>query len=250
MHLLPQFILNSVFSYSCQYTLFRPNFPYSYKNEINKPLEALLNRLFSFNSQVIAAVLLSALSVFSLPIPSPPHYAYAHSTLDSGAVVKIIDNNYQIAFQIYPKFARAGQDAALHFSILDNSNSNLIGVYAALVMKEKESGSIVAQIPYRFYESSDISIPYKFHDNSDYVATLLTRISDDSKYLTTPLQADFDVPVGQTTTISTNDFLLMVVPFMSALVGGFVFLFKKKNNEKEEKRRLHFNSNDKIQVNE
>ena len=117
-------------------------------------------------------------------------------------------------------------------------------------MKEKESGSIVAQIPYRFYESSDISIPYKFHDNSDYVATLLTRISDDSKYLTTPLQADFDVPVGQTTTISTNDFLLMVVPFMSALVGGFVFLFKKKNNEKEEKRRLHFNSNDKIQVNE
>ena len=200
---------------------------------------------------MIAVVLVSTLSVFSLPILSLSHYAYAHSAIDGSAVVKIIDNNYQIAFQRYPKFVSAGQDAALHFSILDKSNSNLVGgVYAALVMKEKESGKIVEQIPYRFYESSDISIPYKFHDNSDYVATLLTRISDDSRYLTTPLQADFDVSAQQTTTISTNDLLLMVVPFTAALVGSFVFLFKKKNNENEVERRLHLNSKDKIQVNE
>jgi hypothetical protein len=192
-----------------------------------------LNRFFSFNSQEIAAVLLSVLSVFSLPIPSPPQYAYAHSTIDSGSVVKIIDNKYQIAFQAYPKFVTAGQDVALHFSIVDKSKSNLFGVYAALVMKEKESGSIVEQIPYRFYESSDISIPYTFHDNSDYVVTLLARPSDDPKYLASPLEVDFDTSVMQTTTISTNDLLLMVVPFTAALVGGFLFLFRKRNIEKE-----------------
>jgi hypothetical protein len=233
MHLLPQFILNPVFSYSCQYTLFRLNFPYSYKNEINKPLEALLNRLFYLYSREIAVVLLSVVSALSLPILSQPHYADAHSTIDGGAVVEIIDNKYQIAFQQYPKFVSAGQDAAFHFSIFDKSDSNLFGVYAALVMKEKESGSIVEQMPYRFYESSDISIPYTFHDNSDYVVTLLARTSDDPKYLTTPLQVDFDASARQTTTISTNDLLLMVVPFTAALVGGFVFLFRKRDNQKE-----------------
>jgi hypothetical protein len=168
-----------------------------------------------------------ALSVFSVPIMTFSQYAYAHSTVDSGAIVKTIDNKYQIAFQLYPKFAIAGQNATLHFSILDENNSNLVGVYTALVMKEKMTDTIVEQMPYRFYESSDISIPYKFHDKSDYVATLLTRISGDSKYLGTPLQADFDIPVGQTITISQNELLLMVVPSISALVGGIVFVFKK-----------------------
>lgn len=191
-------------------------------------MEPVLNRLFCFDSQTAVRVLFIALSVFSVPILSLLHYAYAHSTVDSKAILKTIDNKYQIAFQLYPKFASAGQNATLHFSILDEKGSNFVGVYAALVMKEKEPGTIVEQMPYRFYESSDISIPYKFHDNSKYVATLLTRIGGDSKYFTTPLQADFDIPVGQTTTISPNELLVMVVPFTSVLVGGIIFVFKKK----------------------
>jgi hypothetical protein len=191
-------------------------------------MEPVLNRLFCFDSQTAVRVLFIALSVFSVPILSLLQYAYAHSTVDSGAMLKTIDNKYQIAFQLYPKFASAGQNATLHFSILDEKGSNFVGVYAALVMKEKEPGTIVEQMPYRFYESSDISIPYKFDDNSKYVATLLTRIGGDSKYFTTPLQADFDIPVGQTTTISPNELLVMVVPFTSVLVGGIIFGFKKK----------------------
>ena len=191
-------------------------------------MEPVLNRLFCFDSQTAVRVLFIALSVFSVPILSLLHYAYAHSTVDSKAILKTIDNKYKIAFQLYPKFASAGQNATLHFSILDEKGSNFVGVYAALVMKEKEPGTIVEQMPYRFYESSDISIPYEFHDNSNYVVTLLTRIMDDSKYLATPLQADFDIPVGQTTTISPNELLVMVVPFTSVLVGGIIFGFKKK----------------------
>jgi hypothetical protein len=189
----------------------------------------VLNRIFCIDSQKkIVRILLITLSVLSVPIVSLSHYAYAHSTVDSGAIVKTIDNKYQIAFQLYPKFVSAGQNATLHFSILDENGSNLVGVYAALVMKEKMPITTVEQIPYRFYESSDISIPYTFDDNSDYVATLLTRIMDDSKYLATPLQVDFDIPVGQATIMSPNELLLMVVPFTSALVGGIIFLFKKK----------------------
>ncbi len=188
-----------------------------------------MNRIFCFDSQkkIARVLLISALSILSVPIVSLSHYAEAHSTVDSGAIVKTIDNKYKIAFQLYPKFASAGQNATLHFSIIDENGSNLVGVYAALVMKEKEPGTIVEQMPYRFYESSDISIPYKFHDDSDYVVTLLTRIMGDSKYLATPLQAQFDVPVGNTITMSPNELLPMVALFTSALAGGLVVVFKK-----------------------
>lgn len=192
-----------------------------------------MNITLHFDSQNLVRVSLIALSVFSVSIVSLSHYAYAHTTVDSRAISKTIDNKYQIAFQLYPKFASADQDTMLHFSIVDEKGSNLVGVYAALVMKEKEGGTIVEQMPYRFYESSDISIPYKFHDNTDYVATLFTRISGDSKYQATPLQADFNIPVGQATTISPNELLTMVIPFTSALVGGIMFLFMKKGKKKK-----------------
>ena len=187
-----------------------------------------MNRLFCFDLQKIVRVLLIALSVLTVPIVSVSHHAYAHSAVGSEAIVKTIDNKYKIAFQLYPKFVSAGQNATLHFSVLDESGSNLVGVYAALVMREKVPSTIVEQMPYRFYESSDISIPYEFDDNSEYVATLLTRITGDSKYLATPLQADFDIPVKETITMSPDQFLLMAVPFTSALVGGLVFVLKKK----------------------
>ena len=192
-----------------------------------------LNISYHFDSQNPARVSLIALLVLSVSIVSLSHFAYAHTTVDSRAITKTIDNKYKIAFQLYPKFASAGQDTTLHFSIVDGKGSNLVGVYAALVMKEKERGTIVEQMPYRFYESSDISIPYKFHDNSNYVATLFTRISGDSKYLATPLEADFNIPVGQATTISPNELLVMVIPFTSALIGGIIFLFMQKGKKKK-----------------
>ncbi|MGI0048309.1 MAG: hypothetical protein ACREAW_02115, partial [Nitrososphaera sp.] len=110
-----------------------------------------------------------------------------------------------------------------HFSILDKDGSNINGVYAALVMKEKESGKIVKQVPYRFYEFGDISMPYRFHDNEDYVATLLAGVNGE-----TPFQTDFDITVGRAT-MSLGELALMVVPFASGLAAGFVFLFRKKH---------------------
>jgi hypothetical protein len=190
----------------------------------------MLNRIFCFDLQNILRVLLIfALSVFtSISIVSLSHHAYAHSTIaDSGGIVKTIDNSYQVSFLLYPKFASAGQNATMHFDILNKSNSNLVGVHAALVMKEKETGKIVEQMPYKFYESTNISMPYEFDDNSDYVATLLTRIEGDTKYLASPLQADFDIPVGQAIIMSPNELLPQLVLVASAIIGGIVFALKK-----------------------
>jgi ABC-type cobalt transport system substrate-binding protein len=190
-----------------------------------------MNRFFWFDSQkkIARVLLIFTLLVFTMPVVSLlSQDAYAHSAVDSSAVVKTIDNKYQMAFQLFPKFASAGQNATLHFDILDEKGSNLVGVYAALVMKEKEDGAIVHQMPYRFYESSgNISMPYKFDDNSDYVATLLTRINDDPKYLATPLQADFDIPIEQTIVMSPHELLPQLVLVASGIIGGIVFALKK-----------------------
>jgi hypothetical protein len=177
--------------------------------------------------QKVAAVVAAATTLFMTA--NTLHGAYAHSALaGSGATIKTIDK-YETALQLYPKFPSAGQNVTLHFTVLARNNSNVNGVYAAMVMKEKESGKIEAQVPYRFYELGDVSMDYKFHDNEDHVATLFTRVIGDPKYQANPLVADFEIPVGQTTTISPGELLIQVVPFTMALVGGLDLLFKKKN---------------------
>jgi len=163
----------------------------------------------------------------ALVVAGAPYGVHAHTAIGGGATIKSADK-YQVAFQLYPKFASANQSATLHFSVLDKNSSSVNSVYAAMVMKEKGSGEIVEQVPYRFYEAGDISIPYKFHDNEDYVATLLTRVDGDPKHEAAPLQVDFDVPVGQTTVMSPTDLALMVVPFAAALAGGIIFMLRKK----------------------
>src|SRR5690606_14533257 len=150
---------------------------------------------------------------------------YAHPTAgDSEATIKYVNNEYQIAFQQYPPIAKAGENETLHFTILDSSDgSNVQGVYAAMLMKEKDSGNVVKQVPYRFYEFGDISIPYKFDTREDYVVTLMARTNEDPSK---PLQADFDVSVGQT--MSSSALLMMFVPFAAALSGGIIFLLRRR----------------------
>jgi hypothetical protein len=174
--------------------------------------------------QKIAAIVAAATTLFTTA--NTLHSAYAHSTLaGSGATIRNVAK-YQIALQLYPKFPSEGQNVTLHFTVLDRNNLNVNGVYAAMVMKEK--GEIDGQVPYRFYELGDISMHYKFDDNEDYVATLLTRVNGDPKYMASPLTADFDIPVGQTTIMGPSELLIMVVPFTAALAAGIIFLFKKR----------------------
>ncbi|MEW6605237.1 MAG: hypothetical protein AB1351_11205, partial [Thermoproteota archaeon] len=166
--------------------------------------------------------IIAASAAFTFFLVSVSNYAYAHSAIDGEATVKNVDK-YQIAFQQYPTIASTGENATLHFSILDRDRSSVQGVYAAMMMKEKDSGKVVEQVPYRFYEVGDISIPYKFNDSEDYVATLVARTNEEPSK---PLRADFDIPVGQT--MSSSELLFMAVPFAAALAGGIVFLLRRK----------------------
>ncbi|HEX7032070.1 MAG TPA: hypothetical protein VF172_03630 [Nitrososphaera sp.] len=173
----------------------------------------------------IIAVSAAALIFFFASTSSNSYvvFVHAHPSADNEATIRNV-NKYQIAFQQYPKIARAGENATLHFTILDSTDSSSVqGIYAAILMKEKDTGKVVQQMPYRFYEFGDISIPYKLQSNEDYVVTLLARTTEDPSK---PLQADFDVSVGQT--MSSSVLLMMFVPFAAALAGGIIFMLRRK----------------------
>ena len=119
------------------------------------------------------------------------HLAYAHFF---GSVKQI--GNYQIVFQPIPFVPFADENSTLNFSILDKNNANANNVYAALTIKDKETGKLVEQTPSKFYEFSDIPFPYKFRSNSNYMVIFEATINGDPIYQGKPLIASFDLFVG------------------------------------------------------
>ena len=96
----------------------------------------------------------------------------------------------------------------LNFSVLEN-NTNIYNIYSAVIITEKNSGRIVEQIPYRVYESSDITLPFTFQNTTDYTITHQTRITGDEKYQATSLVASFDiVVVDSSSLIAFNELVL------------------------------------------
>ena len=133
------------------------------------------------------------------------HMAYAHFF---GAIKKV--DNYQIVFQPFPFVPFVGDNSTtLNFSILDNNNSNVNNIYAALVIKERNTGNILGQIPYKFYEFSDITFRYPFQHVGNFVVTLEAKINGDPKYQDNPLISNFE--------ISVND-LRQMIPFSQLML--------------------------------
>ena len=147
-------------------------------------------------------------------------------------VTKRVDN-YQIAFQTFPFVPFAGENSTLNFSILDPGNSNINNVYASLILREKDTGNVIVQIPYKFYEFSDITFPHRFQNNDRYVATLEARIVGDPKYEVKPLTADFDFAVGTSPLMPLKDIIsYYVLPASIILITAFIIYIyiKKKRN--------------------
>jgi hypothetical protein len=117
--------------------------------------------------------------------------AYAHFV---GAETKTIDN-YKILFLLSPSKPIVGDNTTkLNFSILDkDQNRDIKSIFAALTIKEKNSGEIVHQVPFKLYQFSDITFPYTFQNNTDYQLVLQTKISGDPKYENSPLMVGFDI---------------------------------------------------------
>ena len=154
--------------------------------------------------------------------------AYAHFF----GISKNIDK-YQIVFQPLPIVPEANENSTLNFSILDKDNANVYNVYAALAIREKNTGKVVGQTPYKFYEFSDITFPYKFTNNTDYIATFEARINGDPKYQDNPLVSNFDISVGNKNAFKVTIpfvqlMLYYVTPTTVAVAGITIYVFSKK----------------------
>jgi hypothetical protein len=146
--------------------------------------------------------------------------AYAHFF----GATKDIDR-FQVVFAPNPSNPMPGGDSTLNFSVLEN-NENVANIHAAVLIAER-SGDVVAQIPYRPYEFSDITVPYTFNETGDYVVTLQTRIIGDEKYQANPLQASFDISVGNQ--VPFDELMLFyVTPAAVAITGIAIYLRSKK----------------------
>ena len=168
---------------------------------------------------MIRLLLLAALAVAA----AQANLAYGHFF---GATQDI--DGYQVVFAPSPSSPVAGNNSTLlNFSILENSD-NIYNIHSAVVVTDRQSGDIVDQIPYRLYEFSDITIPYTFDDTGRYVVTLQTRITGDEKYQATPLEASFDISVGNEFIPFEELMLFYVTPAAVAIAGITIYLHSKK----------------------
>ena len=175
-----------------------------------------MNRLLVFASLLLV--------VFSLVLfVSPAHAHFFGSTMNV--------DNYQIVFSPYPATPKAGDNSTtLNFSVLDSNGDNVNNIYSALVITQKQSGTIVYQVPFRLFEFSDISIKYTFPKPGDYIATLQTRIQGDPKYQANPLVASFAVSALDPNQLIPFDELILfyVTPGAAAVAGVAIYLHSKK----------------------
>ena len=148
--------------------------------------------------------------------------AYAHFV---GAETKTIDN-YKILFLLSPSKPIVGDNTTkLNFSVLDKAqNRDIKSIFAALTIKEKNSGEIVHQVPFKLYQSSDITFPYTFQNNTDYQLVLQTRISGDPKYETSPLMVGFDISANPIYPAGFDQLIIYYVIPLVILVGLILVL--------------------------
>ena len=160
--------------------------------------------------------------------------AYAHIFTDTpNTITKNIDK-YQIVFLPYPNIPSVNDNSTkLNFSLMEN-NTDVYSVFVSLIIKDKNSGNVIEQIPYKFYEFGDITLPYIFHNVSDYIITFQARINGDPKYEDNPLKANFDISVVNPSEMSFIVWTLSLIPILAVIPGILIFIFfrrKKWRNE-------------------
>jgi hypothetical protein len=139
--------------------------------------------------------------------------------------------DHQIVFAPYPPLPFAGDNSTiLNFSILDKDNQNLDNIFASLIIKNKINNSVVANIPYKFFEFSDISFPYTFKKTGDYLVTLLIKIKGDPTYSKNPISIDFDISAAiANQVIPTNELIVYYMLPALAVISVVVLYLRRKN---------------------
>jgi hypothetical protein len=171
--------------------------------------------------------------VLTRPLPADAHFF--------GGVTKDLADGYQVLFVPFPATPKAGDNSTrLNFSVLKDGN-NVDNIYVSFTIKEKDSGKFEEQLPYKFYEFSDITIPYKFQKMTDYVITVQTRISGDPKYQANPLIANFDIKAKDPNDILSDNPALTggigIGVAIAAIASIHYLRSHKKLKEKARRRR-------------
>ena len=92
-------------------------------------------------------------------VASSQHLAEAHFF---GGVTRDLDDGYQVLFVPFPGNPKAGDNStSLNFSILRDGD-NIYNVDVSFTIKNRDSGNVEEEFPYKFYEFSDITLPYNF----------------------------------------------------------------------------------------
>jgi hypothetical protein len=178
-----------------------------------------------------------------------PLLVYAHIFSDTeNAITKNIDK-YQVVFLPFPSVPLPNDNSTkLNFSLLEN-NTDVYNVFVSLIIKDKNSGNVVEQIPYKFYEFGDITLPYTFQNVSDYIITFQARINGDPKYEVNPLKANFDISVVNPSEISFIVWILSLIPILAVIPGILVYIFFKKKKWNNESTDITFSSKRSFNVN-
>jgi hypothetical protein len=191
------------------------------------------NRNFAFDGFPYRPLLILVFFLLASHVMNASHFSilgrvHGHLVDLPGAQSDVMSKsigNYVILFQTRPSQVQVNDNTTLlRFSIMQN-NQDTYNVFAALIIKEKNSGNISIQFPYRFYEFGDIDFRHTFQSAVDHEIILQTRVSGDPYYQNNPLVASFDVPVmtgGGAVGIFTQ--IIVILVLVALPVGIFILI--------------------------
>jgi hypothetical protein len=156
--------------------------------------------IFVFSTVIAVAVILP-FDNYLIIDQQKDFFAYAHIFSDTpNAITKNIDK-YQLLFLPYPNIPIANDNSTrLNFSLMENK-TDVYSLFISLIIKDRNSGNVVEQIPYKFYEFGDITLSHIFQEVGDYIITFQAKIHGDPKYKVKPLIANFDISVVKSSEI-------------------------------------------------
>jgi hypothetical protein len=99
-------------------------------------------------------------------------------------------------------------------------------------------GKIVGEVPFKFYEFSDITFRFPFQTVGKYILTFEARINVDPKYQLDPLVANFDISVSNLRQVLPFSQLMLyyIIP-STATVAAVIVYFQAKQLHIKKKNR-------------
>jgi hypothetical protein len=174
--------------------------------------------LIQFNT-LICLILIVWILVFLVSIiPTWNNKVYAHIPSTIPNVIFKEKDGYNIAFLPYPAQPKVNDNSTLlNFNVQKDGN-DVTNTFISLIITDKTSKKIVYQVPYKFYEFSDITYPYTFKNQSTYSLSLLTKVAGDPKYENNPLIESFEIEISS----GSNQLLVTVIFFV---IFFFIMIF-------------------------